>query len=287
MSSCAIDCPMANIDHKVVSDFAAQWSTFDQTHLRLRESREIFDSYFHIFPWHQLPAGATGFDLGCGSGRWARLAADRVNTLYCIDPSGAIAVAKKNLEGYPNCRLIQASADAIPLRDGSLDFGYAIGVLHHVPDTQAAIRACAAKLKPGAPLLLYLYYAFDNKPLWFKSIWYVADFLRRMISTFPKRSKYWVTGIVAFFIYYPCARAALLVERFGGNVSNVPLAQYRNRSLYVMRTDAYDRFSTRLEHRFTREQITAMLRASGLRDIQFSERPPYWCVLAYKNNSTM
>jgi len=33
----------------------------------------------------------------------------------------------------------------------------ALGVLHSVPDTAAAIRSCAALLKPGAPLLLYLY----------------------------------------------------------------------------------------------------------------------------------
>lgn len=42
---------------------------------------------------------------------------------------------------------------------------YFLGVLHHVPDTQAAIRSCVGLLKPGAPLLLYFYYAFDNRVL--------------------------------------------------------------------------------------------------------------------------
>ena len=40
----------------------------------------------------------------------------------------------------------------------------ALGVLHHVPDTAAAIRSCAELLKPGAPLLLYLYYASITAP---------------------------------------------------------------------------------------------------------------------------
>ena len=44
-----------------------------------------------------------------------------------------------------------------------------------------------------------------------------------------------------------------------------------------MRTDALDRFGTRLEHRMTRPQIKAMMEAAGLRDIRFSEAVPFWC----------
>ena len=56
----------------------------------------------------------------------------------------------------------------MPLAPGSMDFGYSLGVLHHVPDTLAGIKACAKALKPGAPFLVYLYYAFDNRPAWFR-----------------------------------------------------------------------------------------------------------------------
>jgi SAM-dependent methyltransferase len=55
----------------------------------------------------------------------------------------------------------QASVAASGLQPNSQDFGYSLGVLHHVPNTAAAIRSCTELLKPGAPLLLYLYYAFD------------------------------------------------------------------------------------------------------------------------------
>jgi hypothetical protein len=47
-----------------------------------------------------------------------------------------------------------------------MDFGYSLGVLHHVADTEGALRAAVRTLKPGAPLLVYLYYAFDNRPRW-------------------------------------------------------------------------------------------------------------------------
>lgn len=50
-----------------------------------------------MFPWHILPNNSEGFDMGCGSGRWARFIAPRVAILNCIDPSDSIEVAiKKN-----------------------------------------------------------------------------------------------------------------------------------------------------------------------------------------------
>ena len=126
----------------------------------------LLTDYFLIFPWNFLPDNAVGFDLGCGSGRWAKLVAPRVGKLHCIDPSSALKVAKRNLSENYNCEFHSASVDIIPLKDASMDFGYSLGVLHHVPDTQADISSCVAKLKSGTPFLIYLYSAFDNYPFW-------------------------------------------------------------------------------------------------------------------------
>ena len=38
-----------------------------------------------------------GFDMDCGSGRWAKLMAPRVGHLDCIDPSTALEVAISGL----------------------------------------------------------------------------------------------------------------------------------------------------------------------------------------------
>ena len=46
-----------------------------------------------------------------------------------------------------------------------------------------------------------------------------------------------------------------------------------------MRTNALDRFGTRLEQRFTRHEIAAMMENAGLRDLRFSEAPPFWCAV--------
>lgn len=272
-----------NIDPAVVSDFGAEWARFDQAGMGEAETQALFDRYFAIFPWDKLPSAPVGFDLGCGSGRWARLAARRVGTLHCIDPAeAALAVAREKLKDQPNAVFHHAGVSAIPLADGSMDFGYSLGVLHHVPDTAAGIASCVAKLKPGAPMLLYLYYALDGKPWLFRAIWQASDLVRKVVSALPRPLKFAVCQLIAATVYWPLARIAGLLEKAGMKVENLPLSDYRHMSFYSMRTDALDRFGTRLEQRFTRVQIDAMMRGAGLTDIRFLEGPPFWCAVGFK-----
>jgi ubiquinone/menaquinone biosynthesis C-methylase UbiE len=268
-----------NLHTETVAGFGDEWERFDQTEMPANERKRLFDEYFAVFPWEKLPQDAVGFDLGCGSGRWAREVAPRVGKLHCIDPSSALEVARRTLRTASNCEFHAASVDAIPLADASMDFGYSLGVLHHVPDTAAGIAACVRKLKRGAPFLLYLYYAFDNKPNWFKQVWAASDEVRKRISKLPHRQRYAASQLLAASVYYPLARSSLALEKVGMDVSHLPLASYRARSFYAMRTDALDRFGTQLEQRFTRAQITSMMQNAGLEDIQFSDAVPYWCAV--------
>ena len=275
-----------NIDIATVRGFGEEWSVYDQSVLPPSDYIELFEQYFRIFPWDGLPPGAEGFDLGCGSGRWAKLVLPRVGTLHCIDAAEAVIdVARRNLTDFPNCQFHVAGVDRIPLPDDSMDFGYSLGVLHHVPDTAAGIRSCVDKLKRGAPLLLFLYYDFDNRPQWFRSLWRFSEVGRHTICRLPTRLKVAVTTVLALAIYYPLARFALLLERFGCGVDLAPLSYYRRRSFYTMRTDALDRFGTKLEQRFTAEQIQRMMLNAGLENIKLSNHQPYWCAVGVKKGS--
>jgi ubiquinone/menaquinone biosynthesis C-methylase UbiE len=273
---------MSNLDPAVVKAFGKQWTRFHDAAHESPDVQAIFESYFSIFPWNALPPNAEGFDLGCGTGRWACFVARRVGVLHCIDASAAtLEVARRNLQMHPNCCFHCASVDAIPLKDSCADFGYCLGVLHHVPDTAKGIKDCARKLKSGAPLLIYLYYAFDNRPVWYRSLWKLSDAIRRFISSLPFLVRAPLCDLIAALIYWPLARISKLLERQGLNVHLIPLSSYRNRSFYSMRTDALDRFGTRLEQRFTRAQISRMMEAAGLEHIAFSESP-YWCALGFR-----
>jgi SAM-dependent methyltransferase len=278
----ASDRKMAPPD-RVVESFGLEWRKFDQSESSETEQRQIFENYFSIFPWGILPPRAIGFDLGCGTGRWARFVAERVGSLACIDPSPlAIEVARRRLAAYPNCNVVQAGVENMPLPDGAADFGYSLGVLHHVADTQSGIGNCVRKLKTGAPFLIYLYYALDNRPWWFRAIWRASELVRRTISSLPFGLKSPVCDAIAALVYWPLARLGRLLEKTGMIVDRVPLSIYRDRSFYVMRNDALDRFGTPLERRFTRQEIASMLTAAGLRDIRFRESAPYWCAVGIK-----
>ena len=273
-----------NFDFDTVAGFGDEWQRFTQTTLDVKEKKMIFQGYFKIFPWGLLPDdGGVGADIGCGSGRWATLVAPRVAFLHCIDASPkALVITKSNLSAFKNVQTYCASVDKLPLQDESLDFAYSLGVLHHVPDTSGAIRSIAKKLKSGAPFLVYLYYAFDSRPFWYRWLWKATELGRYCISRLPGSLRYFTSQVIAYCVYWPLARMAKVLENAGHLPASWPLSFYRDKSFYVIRTDALDRFGTRLEKRFTKGEIEAMLRSAGFENIKFSDMPPYWCAVGIK-----
>ena len=275
---------MKNTDTTVVTDFGEEWSRFEQDLLTEYDFKSQFDSYFNIFPWEKLTKEPVGADIGCGSGRWAKEVAKRVSHLHLVDPSeAALKIAKKKFADDTKVEFHHATVGKLPFADESLDFAYCLGVLHHIPDTQAGISEIAMKLKPGAPFLVYLYYAFDNRPVWFRAIWRVSDLFRKVISRMPTKLKHIICDIIAYCVYFPITRLGRLVNRISPISSNWPLYYYINCSTYVLRTDALDRFGTRLEKRFTKQQIERMLKKAGFDDLTFSSGVPHWCVIGYKH----
>lgn len=273
---------MKNLDIKTVKSFGDEWAHFDQSGMTEKEAFKMFQNYFSIFPFNNLSKYSEGFDMGCGSGRWAKFVAPKVGLLHCVDPSSSIKVAKKNLKNFKNINYLQKSLDNSGLNERSQDFGYSLGVLHHVPNTELAINSCVKLLKPGAPFLLYIYYAFDNRPNWFKFLWIISNYIRLVISALPKFLKFFICDIIAVIIYYPCARFILLIEKTGIDLKNFPLYFYKSSSFYVMRTDARDRFGTPLEKRFTKKEIYKMMESSGLEKIKFNNNMPFWIAIGFK-----
>lgn len=274
---------MRNVDKAVVEDFGNEWESYDYSQQGDAETRKVFDQYFTIFPFDELPPRAEGFDMGCGSGRWAKFVAARVGKLNCIDPSPkSIKVARENTREHCNVFFEVGSVSDNGLNDGSQDFGYCLGVLHHIPDTEQGIRDCARLLKRDAPFLIYLYYSLDNKPAWFRFIWKISNLFRLLISSLPFPAKKAITKLIAATVYWPLAKLSLLFERVALPYANIPLSDYRHKNFYIMSTDALDRFGTKLEKRFSRREIEDMLVANGFKECRFSEETPYWVCVAYK-----
>ena len=277
---------MKNIDKKVVEDFGEEWDRFRQSNISKVDLKMAWDQYFSIFPFEKLNSNSVGFDMGCGSGRWAVFSAPRVGFLNCIDPSiKALNVAKDNLSEFNNVAFHNASVSDDILEPSSQDFGYCLGVLHHVPDTVEGLKCCNKILKHGAPFLLYLYYNFENRSLIFKTIWWFSNIIRLVISRMPSPIKKFITYLIAIFIYYPLSRLALLLEKLGIDPRHIPLSDYRNKPFTFLATDSLDRFGTRLEKRYSRKDIHKMLEEAGFENIKFSNAEPFWVCICYKSKS--
>lgn len=259
-----------NLDLETVNGFGQEWSKFTYDEASESELAEIFDKYFCLIDWSRRPGRA--LDMGCGSGRWDKFVAPLVDELVAVDASPeALTVAMRNVTAA-NVSFVRATPDDLPFPDAHFDLIFSLGVLHHVPHTADAICSLAEKLRPGGVLLLYLYYAFDNRAAWYRRLWKVTDWARRWISRLPFFLRYALSQMIALGVYWPLARIA----RYLPTPGSWPLKFYANRSLYVMRTDALDRFGTKMEKRFTKSQIVSMLEKAGFESIRFSDAEPYW-----------
>lgn len=273
-----------NLGKKVIDDFGNEWSQFDQSELEEGELKDNFLQYFNIFPLDELDKSKEGFDLGCGSGRWAKLIAPKIKTLNCIDPSEkALEIARLNLIKFNNVNFINDQISDLNIDTNTQDFGYCLGVLHHTNELNLGLEFCNKVLKKNSPFLIYLYYSLDNRPIYYRLMWKITDVFRKIISLLPFKIKRIVTDLLALFIYYPLAKFSKVLSKFKLNVFNLPLSDYKNKSFYTMRTDALDRFGTKLERRFSKKEIEILLKKHGFKDIKFSPNMPYWVAFCRKD----
>ena len=106
--------------------------------------------------------------------------------------------------------------------------------------------------------------------------------MRKIISSIPFKIKKLITDFLALIIYLPLARLSLLFSKLNINPSFIPLSFYKDKSFYTMRTDSLDRFGTKIEQRFSKNEIHEMMTASNLTRIIFLEREPFWVAVGFK-----
>lgn len=270
-----------NIDKVTVDSFGQEWLKFDE--FSATEIKNAGDQYFDIITDSELNKKSRVLDLGCGSGRWTKYMADKAGRIEAVDPSEAVFSAASTYGNLKNVRFSQAGVDNIPFPDNSFDFIISLGVLHHITDTQMALNSVMKKLKPGGNILLYLYYALDNRGFLYKLIFNLSTIFRKIVSNLSHKAKHFVCDLIAVLVYFPLVTLSRILKLFGGKLYlKIPLAYYRDKSWNIIRNDALDRFGTPLEQRFSKIQITEMLKKSGATHIRFSDNEPYWHVVATK-----
>jgi SAM-dependent methyltransferase len=266
------------IDEDTQESFGYEWQHFDRV---LDDYDEEAGNYFGVVP-RETTQDAVVLDAGCGMGRWARHAASLgVRRLYAVDFSRAIDRAARTLEDTGHAHCVQADLCRLPFREATFDFTYCLGVLHHLEDPDAGMASLNRVTRAQGDLLVYLYYALDNRPRAHRWLLAAVTAVRRLTSRLPKPVMHRLAWVIAVLVYLPLARLARLLERLGmvGAAHQVPLSHYRSYSLQFMAGDAFDRFATPIEQRYSRAEIAAWLARYG-RDATFSNHTPYWVTLA-------
>jgi len=270
-----------NLDQQVIDSFGHEWAAFDYAESETNEALDAqFMAYCTPIDLSQFNTkSSVAADFGAGSGRWASRLLPYFSLLYALEPSdGANKVLKNKFSKEPNMKILQETVGVNSIPTESLDLAMSLGVLHHIPDTALAIKDVAGKIKSGGIFLCYLYYKLENKPLYYRGLFWTSNSLRWVISRLPYTLRRFIARTIASLIYFPLARTAKLLEKRGKNVLNFPLHHYANMPFVMLQNDALDRFGTRLEQRFSKKEITEMLGNAGfdLSTLKFSDVEPFW-----------
>jgi len=270
-----------NLDQGVIDGFGHEWKAFDYSETETTEALDAqFLAYCAPLNLSQFnPATSVAGDFGAGSGRWSSRLAPYFSRVYALEPSdGASQVLRDKFTSDPKIIVLQETVGVNSIPRASLDLAMSLGVLHHIPDTALAIKDVSRSIKPGGVFLCYLYYNLENKPAYYKLIFRSVNLVRQIISSLPQPLRRLSATIIAAFVYLPLARLSKLLSKLGRNISNLPLHHYANMPFVMLANDALDRFGTSLEQRFSKTEITEMLRDADfdLTTLKFSEIEPFW-----------
>lgn len=253
----------------VQRSFGAEWQTYCEI---LPEHAAEFDRYFDLVDLAAL-SDQRLCDLGCGSGRFSHFVAPHCRQLVLCDFSVAIFAARRNLQPHRHCLFFLADLTALPFRDDCCDLVFCLGVLHHLPTP--CLEAVRGLRRLAPELLVYLYYALDNRPPHFRWLLRAVTAARvQLCRVEDERFRRRFAAAGARLLYRPLVRLGQALEPLGLQ-HQVPLYDgYRGQSTARIEQDVYDRFFTRIEQRVTRAEIAGL--ADAFCSVEIATGAPYW-----------
>jgi SAM-dependent methyltransferase len=127
--------------------------------------RRFDDLYLGFYPYLEryVPedfGGKKVLEVGLGYGTLGQLIASRNADYYGADiAEGPVANMRRRLSwlGLPEDHAVKASVLKLPFEDGTFDFVYSIGCLHHTGDLESSVHEVHRVLVPGGRTVVMLY----------------------------------------------------------------------------------------------------------------------------------
>ena len=193
--------------------------------------------------------------------------------IVLVDFSDAIFVARNNLRGVDNALFFMADIRRLPFRADFTDLLFSLGVLHHLPEN--ALKFVRELRGYSQRLLIYLYSALDNRPLYFRLILRIVTVVRNLVSRVRAR---WFRAVfswsVAALVYWPMIRLGKLLNPFK-LAQYIPLYEaHCSKDFHWLQLMVYDRFFTCIEQRVSRDEIMTL--KDSFSEVLVSSIGPYW-----------
>ena len=247
--------------------FGFQWLKHNKTQLDNESSRKSEKDFIlrTRFRPEEL-AGKLVLDVGCGMGRYAEVATKWGATVVGVDLSRAVEAARRNLADR-DAVILQADAFRLPFAAESFDYIYSLGVLHHTPDCEAAVKSLPRFLKPGGELAVWLYSGYNP---WYR----FSDIYRKITRRMPPRLLHALCyGTIPLYGFHQVLRKIPLVGRPSSGVLRMLLPMSFNSDPQWRVLDTFDWYSPWYQSKHTYEEVFRWFESCGLEDLSVGEIP--------------
>jgi SAM-dependent methyltransferase len=159
-------------------------SDFDRIAL-LPEQRWNHNAYYHRYLISHVPERCLHIlEIGCGTGTFSRLLAQRARKVIAIDLSPQmIRLAQECSKLYTNIDFVGGDVMTYPLPENQFDCIATLATIHHLP-IEPLLRKVRKALKHGGVFVcLDLYQRSTLSDLLFDSVAYPTNFFLRLIKT--------------------------------------------------------------------------------------------------------
>jgi SAM-dependent methyltransferase len=194
-------------------------------------------------------------DAGCGDGIDLANQGRRegVEVIGVELSDGGCQASYARTRALPHAHVVQADLCRLPFADGTFDFVYSYGVLHHIGVPDRGLREVVRAAKPGARVVAYLYEDFSERNRALRWSLTAANWGRALTTRMPHRLLYTLCVLGSPFVFTLFTVPALISRRFERTASLAANLPFRHGTgPFSLVGDLYDRFSAPVEWRYSR-----------------------------------
>jgi len=259
--------------HQTINDFGEQWSRYRDSE-GFYGSQELFSDILYPFLSPEQIRDCKVAEIGSGAGRIVNmLLRAGAGHIVAVEPSDAFEVLCHNILKPEKVICLKITGDRLPPYE-NLDYVFAIGVLHHIPNPNPVVEAVFRALRPGGRFFVWLYGREGN-------IFYLV--LLKPLRTVTKHLPHFVLAALVEIIYWPVALYIRLCHVLPLPMREYMLTVFEKFSPAKRKLAIYDQLNPSYAKYYTRREAEELLTTKKFMNVSVHHRHGYsWTVIGTK-----